>query len=232
MIAATLVAMLAVGGTAWLTLGLDSFAQDATKADGDRPARPARRKSAKPAEKPEAAAAPSPPLPAPAASPAAVQPPPPAAVAPVPPPAPDFAARLKENGAATCAAQIDAMAAGSMGGVKSFNTASTWATTAGDRRVVVVSIGQKYQDGAPVPYGATSVLAAPNGQGSCDALAVQVVPSPLSCAKLRESMSAGGRQIGDLAGVPLMQDGGGQTMLVPTAANTCVLVGMRSAYAK
>lgn len=215
--AAALAAALAVGGGAWLVL-MPASAQDDAK---DKPPRP---KKAKPADKPAVAA------------PAAAVPTPPASATPAPPAqaaaAPDFAARLRENGAGTCAAQVDALAAGSMGNVKSFNTASGWATAGGDRRVVTLSIGQRYADGSPVPYGATSVVAAPDGRGSCDALAVQVVPSPLPCAKLRETMSAGGKQIGDLAGVPLMQDAGGQTMLVPTAANTCVLVGLRAAYAK
>lgn len=213
--AAALAAVLAVGGGAWLVL-MPASAQDEAKED-----KPARPKKAKPADRPAAAA----PTAAPAAPPASA----PAAQAA---PAPDFAARLKENGAGTCAAQVDALAAGSMGNVKSFNTASGWATAGGDRRVVSLSIGQRYADGSAVPYGATSVVAAPDGRGSCDALAVQVVPSPLPCTKLRESMSVGGKQIGDLAGVPLMQDAGGQTMLVPTAANTCVLVGLRAAYAK
>lgn len=163
----------------------------------------------------------------------------PAATKPVPGSAADAApaaspitAKLKEVGAGACTGQIEGLAAGAMGGVAQFNTVSSWASLSADKRPVGVSIGQNYGSGKPVPYGATSIFAAPNGQGSCDAMAVQIVPSPLPCDQLRQTMSANGRQIGDLAGVPVMQDAGGQTLLVPTAANACVVVGLRNAYAK
>ena len=100
-----------------------------------------------------------------------------------------------------------------------------------DRRAVSVLIGQRFDEGGGVPFGATGIFAAPNGVGSCDGLVVQVVPRPLPCAKIRSSLSLHGRLIGDLAGLPLMEDAGGQTLLVPTAANTCVLLGMKSSYA-
>lgn len=148
------------------------------------------------------------------------------------PATPDLAVKLRENGAGTCAAQINAVAAETMGGVSQFNSASHWPTGASDRRLVGVSIGQKYPDGNNVPYAATNVLAAPNPQGGCDAFAFQVLPSPLSCAKLRESLMANGRLLGDLAGIPLMQDAGGQSMLIPAPANTCVLIGIKTAYVK
>jgi hypothetical protein len=46
-------------------------------------------------------------------------------------------------------------------------------------------------------------------------------------------MLAQNKIIGDLAGVLLMQDAAGaQTMLVPTATNACVLVGIRTIFQK
>ena len=118
-----------------------------------------------------------------------------------------------------------------MGNVTTYNTASYWAVTQPAQRLVSVFVGQKYAADA-VPYGATGIVAAPDAHGGCDGLLVQVVPSPLPCDKLRESLSANGRQIADLAGVPLMESGNVETMLVPTGANACVLVALRNAYSK
>lgn len=164
----------------------------------------------------------------------AAEAPAPAAAAPAPstPALPNIAAKLVENGAGACATQVNALAAGTMGGVSQFNTVSKWATSTVDKRLVSVLIGQKYAGTGAVPYGATSVMAAPNPQGNCDALAVQILPSPLPCAKLRETMATQGKQIGDLADSALMQDPTGETLLVPTSTNTCVMVGLRAAFAK
>ena len=143
----------------------------------------------------------------------------------------DVVGKLKENGAGVCATAVNRLAAGTMSGVTDFNVASHWMVAAPDRRAVSVLIGQKFKRDGAVPFGATGIVAAPNGTGSCDGVAVQVVPSPLPCARIRDALSAHGRLIGDLAGLPLMEDAGGQTLLVPTAANTCVLLGMKSSYA-
>ena len=172
-------------------------------------------------------AAPSKPPPARAAAPQRAAP---APAAPAPAAAAfDVTAQLREHAAGACGAQVNALAAGSMSGVATYNSASHWSNTAPEQRLVSVFLGQKFQAG-PVPYGATGVIAAPNGKGGCDGVAVQIVPSPLPCETVRQSLAAKGRQIGDLAGVPLMEDASGQTMLVPTGANSCVLVGVRSAY--
>lgn len=144
----------------------------------------------------------------------------------------DPAAKLTSVGAGLSAAQIDAAAAATMGGVASSNTLSSWPKTAIDQRMASVSIGQKYPAGSAAPYGATTVIAAPNLVGACDAVAVHVLPSPLSCDQVRANMAARSNLIGDLAGVPVMQDGNIETLLVPTGANTCVLVGVRTAFSK
>ena len=212
-------AALAVAAYAAAMLGFGSFAQDGGPVDGAR-AETGRKAPSRPVQKPPPA-----PTRKPETPPAAATAPPQAAATPI-------TAKLKQAGAGTCSAEVERLAAGAMGAVAQFNTVSSWATTGADKRAVSVSIGQSYGPDKPVPFGATSIFAAPNWQGGCDGMAVQVVPSPLPCAKLRESLAAGnGRQIGDLAGVPVMQDGSGQTLLVPGAANTCVLIGLRTAYA-
>lgn len=146
---------------------------------------------------------------------------------------PAFSAQLDKAGASTCSAELNALASATMGGVSKYNLVSNWSTSAGDKRSVSVAIGQRYQDGSAVPYGVSQVIASPNRAGSCDGFALQVLPSPLPCDRLRQTMATQhGQQIGDLAGISLMQDATGRTLLVPTAANTCVLVATRTAYAK
>lgn len=147
------------------------------------------------------------------------------------PPA-NFAEKLNQNGVVTCNNQINSLVSETMSGVSQFNTASQWSKNGADKRIVSVSVGQKYRDGNAVPFATTSVVASPNPQGTCDAFMFQIVPSPLSCAKLRDNMTANGRLIGDLAGIPMMEDARGQTMLIPTASESCVLVGIKTVYAK
>ena len=146
----------------------------------------------------------------------------------------EFSAQLDRAGASACRTQLNALAVSTMGSVETFNTVSSWSQAAGDKRAVSIAIGQKYPDGSAVPFGASEIIATPNQQGSCDGFSVQIIPSPTSCTKLRESMTTQrGQQLGDLAGISVMQDnGGGRTMLVPTKADTCVLVATRTSYAK
>ena len=145
----------------------------------------------------------------------------------------DFTAQLEKAGASACRGQVNDLAKSTMGSVVKFNTMSNWSRVAGDKRAVSLAIGQKYADGSAVAFSVSQVIAAPNQQGTCDSFALQVLPSPLSCGKLRDTIAAAhGQQIGDLAGIPLMQDGAARTMLVPTTANTCVLVATRSIYAR
>ena len=96
-----------------------------------------------------------------------------------------------------------------------------------------VAFGQTYPDGQPVPLGVTCILAAPNPQGTCDGVATQGVPRPLSCAKLRETMAATRKPTGDLVGIKHLKGASSvQTMLVPSAANTCVLVTPMAIHAR
>lgn len=189
-----------------------------------------RRRHPAPARKAEAPAAAAPKsagpvAPAPA-QPASTGPPEPGAAAPT-----IFDAQLLKAGVTTCAERVSRMAALSMHGVTSVATASNWYAATPDKRPVTLLLGQKYGE-TGVPFGATGVIATPQPDGKCDAVSVQVVPSPLPCAQLRDNLAKSGKQVADLAGVALMQDATGQTMLVPTGAGACVLVGVRGAYAK
>jgi hypothetical protein len=143
---------------------------------------------------------------------------------------PNFAARLQEAGATTCAARIDELADASMQGTTATANASSWFIAAPNERAVNVVIAQKFA-AANVPYGATDVFASPEPKAKCDAMALQVIPSPLPCERLRQTLASRGKIIAELVGLPLLQNSNGQIMLIPTQANACVLVGLRIAYA-
>lgn len=141
----------------------------------------------------------------------------------------NFAARLQQAGATTCARRIDELAVATMQGTTATANVSSWFVAAPNERPVNVVIAQKFA-AANVPYGATDIFASPEPNAKCDAFSVQVVPSPLSCERLRQIISSHGRVVADLVGIPLLQDTNGQIMLVPTGANACVLIGLRMAY--
>ena len=92
--------------------------------------------------------------------------------------------QLQQAGTRTCLPQIEQYAAATMQGVTGFNSAAHW-LTALPTRDQSIFLGQQYGN-KNVPYGVTGVFAAPTSAGTCDAMSVQVVPSPLPCDKLRE----------------------------------------------
>jgi hypothetical protein len=144
---------------------------------------------------------------------------------------PNFAARLQQAGATKCAQRIDQLAAASMQGTTATADASNWFVAAPNERPVNIVIAQKFA-ARNVPFGATDIFASPGPDARCDAVALQVIPSPLPCEKLRQAIASHGKMIAELVGEPLLQDSNGQIMLVPTAANACVLIGVRIAYAR
>lgn len=143
----------------------------------------------------------------------------------------NVSAKLIQNGVGACASTIDAEAVPSMVGVSESNTVSFWSNVEPrDKHATSVVIGQRYGSNPAVPYGVTSLVSSPTPSGSCDVTVVQVVSSPLPCGKVRETLARGGKLLGELAGLPLMQSGDGQTLLMPTATNTCVLVGFHAKF--
>ena len=79
--------------------------------------------------------------------------------------------------------------------------------------------------------GFAALFGAPNGSDGCDGASVQVLPSPIDCPTLQQDILKRGKLIGDLAGVPFIQDVSSQVALVATSANTCVMVSIHSAFA-
>ncbi len=138
-----------------------------------------------------------------------------------------FSKRLAEAGAKTCLALIDALGKGVSGGVANLWPASNWSKDAPDQHLASVWLGQKF-DTPKLPFGFAGLIGAPNRNGGCDGVSLQVLPSPLDCAKLREDLLKRGKLLGDLTGVTLIQDVASQVALVPTGANTCVMVSMHT----
>ena len=158
----------------------------------------------------------------------------PAAAAALPAPIADykFAKELAAAGVKGCAPLVEAMSGNLMQGATEFATVSNWNKDAPNGRIVSTLTGQKFGSSPAVPNGLAGVFASPQPDGKCDAVSVQVVPSPANCATLQTAIAKSGKTLGALAGVPVMSDGSGQVMLVPTGANTCIIVGIKIAYAK
>jgi hypothetical protein len=227
--AALIFGLIGLGAVGYVIIATNSLtlAQDATQATADDPDSKPKSEQAKPADtstkhprrvalrkaKPQQAA-PQPQLAAWPTAQTASQ---------------NFAARLQQAGATTCARRIDELAVASLQGATATANVSSWFVAAPNERPVNVVIAQKFA-AANVPYGATDIFASPEPNAKCDAFSVQVVPSPLSCERLRQIISSHGRVVADLVGIPFLQDSNGQIMLVPTPANACVLIGLRMAY--
>ena len=163
--------------------------------------------------------------------PAAPARPAPAAAAQAPAPG-VFSAKLKEAGIKNCLATVDGLAARTMDGVTGYSPASNWNVTAPDQHLTSVLLGQRFANTPNLPYGLSGIISAPNGKGKCDGVSLQVLPSPLACKDLAANIAKGGKLLGDLSGVALLQDGNNnQVALIPTAANTCVMVAIRLDYA-
>lgn len=143
-----------------------------------------------------------------------------------------FAKELASAGVAGCAPVVETMTNGLMQGVTEFATASSWSKDAPNGRIVSALTGQKFGASPAVPNGMTGVFASPHDGGKCDGFSVQVVPSPATCPTLQAAIEKNGKALGVLAGVSLLSDGGGEVMLVPTGTNSCIIVGVRVAYAK
>lgn len=153
-------------------------------------------------------------------APVAAQSPPPASL--------KFAAQLAHAGARTCLGRIEQLGHATLDSATSFGVASNWIVGSPNTRPVSVLVGEHF--GSPkVPYAATAIFAAPVG-AQCDGFAIEIVPSPLPCAALKQTILTRGKALADLAGVALLQNASEQTLLVPTSANTCVLVGLKHAH--
>ena len=120
-----------------------------------------------------------------------------------------------------------------MGGVTEYAAATTWNVKQPDQRISIAMIAQKFGKSAAAPLGISSVFSAPNAEGKCDGAGVQVIPTTLACSAVQTQILQKGKQIADLASIPMLQDGNNaRIMLLPSAGNGCVIVGFNNLYAE
>ena len=112
-----------------------------------------------------------------------------------------------------------------------YAAASTWNSKQPDNRFSVSMIGQKLAPNAGATNGISGIFSAPTANGKCDAAAVQIIPTQNACSKIQSQVLEKGKLLGDLAGIPILQNAANaQVMLIPAASNSCVVVALSTAY--
>ena len=93
-------------------------------------------------------------------------------------------------------------------------------------------IGQKFgTSDASISNGVSGVFSTPTAEGKCDAAALQIIPTSEPCSKTQAQVLLKGKSLGNLAGVPILQNAANaQIMLIPAANNSCVLVALSTVY--
>lgn len=140
--------------------------------------------------------------------------------------------QLQKAGVKRCLQLAQAVGQATMVGTSEYAAASTWHSTQPDSRFSVSMIGQKFgaNQGA-MTNGVSGVFSTPTADGKCDAAAVQIIPTGEPCAKTQAQILEKGKSLGNLAGVPILQNAANaQVMLLPGANNTCVLVALSTVY--
>lgn len=167
------------------------------------------------------------PVAAPAARPAAT----PAAAAPATPQTEiQTMDQLAKAGVKSCLQIAKAVGQATMFGTE-YAAASTWHSKQPDSRFSVSMIGQRLQPESGATNGISGVFSAPTSNGKCDAAAVQIIPTQDPCSKIQAQVMEKGKLLGDLAGIPILQNAANaQVMLIPAAANGCVVVALSTAY--
>src|SRR5271170_1559831 len=141
--------------------------------------------------------------------------------------------QLQAAGVKTCLPSADGIARFEMAGVTEYAAASTWNKIAPDQRLVSAVIGQRFGQSVAAPVGVSGVVSAPNANGKCDSVAIQVIPTANACASVQTEVLAKGELLGTLAGVPMFRDKQNMhVMLLPTSGNGCVIVALNNFYAE
>lgn len=134
-------------------------------------------------------------------------------------------------GVRDCLAGIDELSRLSVAG--DYTAVSTWNQGAPNDRLFNAIVGQS-NDSKIAPKAVSVLVTSPNVQHKCDATAVEVHPSALSCPDIERTLAQDKReQRVSLSGIPLLQaDPSLRYILLPAAANGCVVVGVRTLYGK
>jgi hypothetical protein len=140
--------------------------------------------------------------------------------------------QLQKAGVKRCLQLAQAVGQATMVGTSEYAAASTWHSTQPDNRFSVSMIGQKFgANQNAMANGVSGVFSAPTADGKCDAAALQIIPTGETCAKTQAQILEKGKSLGNLAGVPILQNAANaQVMLLPGANNTCVLVALSTVY--
>mgnify|MGYP001267704559 CR=1 FL=1 len=138
--------------------------------------------------------------------------------------------QLQKAGVKSCLQIAKAVGQATMFGTE-YAAASTWNSKQPDNRFSVSMIGQKLAPNSGATNGISGVFSAPTANGKCDAAALQIIPTQDACSKIQTQVLEKGKLLGDLAGIPILQNAANaQVMLIPAAANGCVVVALSTAY--
>lgn len=137
----------------------------------------------------------------------------------------------RNAGVHDCLQGIDEVSRLSVAG--SYTAVSTWNQGAPNDRLFNSIVGQS-NDSKVAPKAVSVVVTSPGAQRKCDATAVEVHPSALSCPDIERTLAQDKReQRVTLSGIPLLQaDPSLRYVLLPAAANGCVVVGVRTLFGK
>jgi len=140
--------------------------------------------------------------------------------------------QLQKAGVKRCLQLAQAVGQATMVGTSEYAAASTWHSKQPDQRFSVSMIGQKFGAAdSTISNGVSGVFSSPTAEGRCDAAAVQIIPTSEPCSKTQAQILLKGKSLGNLAGVPLLQNAANaQVMLIPAANNSCVLVALSTVY--
>jgi len=140
--------------------------------------------------------------------------------------------QLQRAGVKRCLQTAKAVGQATMTGSSEYAAVSTWNNKQPDNRFSVSMIGQHFAPGQnSTSNGLSGVFSVPTSEGKCDAAAVQIIPTTEPCTSVQAQILQKGRTLGNLAGVPLLQNAANaQVMLLPAANNSCVLVALSTVY--
>ena len=140
--------------------------------------------------------------------------------------------QLQKAGVKHCLQLAQAVGQATMVGTSEYAAASTWHSKQPDNRFSVSMIGQKFNSAdASIQNGVSGVFSTPTADGKCDAAALQIIPTSEPCSKSQAMILEKGKSLGNLAGVPILQNAANaQIMLIPAANNSCVLVALSTVY--
>ena len=138
--------------------------------------------------------------------------------------------QLQKAGVKSCLQIAKAVGQATMFGTE-YAAASTWHSKQPDDRFSVSMIGQRLAPNSGATNGVSGVFSTPRADGKCDAAAVQIIPTQDACSKIQAQVLEKGKLLGDLAGVPILQNAANaQVMLIPASNNSCVVVALSTAY--